>query len=549
MSKRSVKFIKSIALFCCILVFVASLFVTGCSKETGEQINSATVKSSATVAAKTIGGPSTATATTSKETAKATEKAGVADISSTASEVPEISESTSGGDTADVSEDSGYLNEQDVVIADLEEKLGESNIDLGGYKLMVSCNNLFNMPVDEAAGQYGMLDVFIQKMNAAQKKYNFTIEQVLNSNQTQRHEQFLSYTMAGIKYCDVFFTFSSDMFPKFVTQNVILPVSDYIDFETPIIKANKVMYNGTYWNGKHYGIAFRYDLIGYLVAYNSDMLSREGLPDILDLYFTGQWTWNEMLDIAIKCTRDTNGDGILDQYGITVSNGNPWTFMQGILYSNGIAAIDFEGGNPVFALGESKAMRTLQFVSDMVFVNKVFIKTNSEYNKGKVAMIIITGLSTNTSYLKAGVNSITCPLPMGPDVNTPQNFSNSQFYAMSVLCERPADIAKIWTEASIQWTEDSQPIPEIAEANRKYYADDWLWSTDNPNRYFSQAREFDARNSMAIYYKTDFTNGYPGLAAYLQNNLSTPIFDGSKSVAQAVDSVSAYVQDLIDQFK
>ena len=52
------------------------------------------------------------------------------------------------------------------------------------------------------------------------------------------------------------------------------------------------------------------------MVYNQSMLEREGLPDIYDLWTSGNWTWEEAEKLATAVTRDTDGDGSIDQYGI-----------------------------------------------------------------------------------------------------------------------------------------------------------------------------------------------------------------------------------------
>jgi multiple sugar transport system substrate-binding protein len=47
-----------------------------------------------------------------------------------------------------------------------------------------------------------------------------------------------------------------------------------------------------------------------LVVYNKDLFDRAGIP-----YPTDDWTWDDFLRIAKRLTRDTDGDGVIDQWG------------------------------------------------------------------------------------------------------------------------------------------------------------------------------------------------------------------------------------------
>src|SRR5439155_215825 len=47
-----------------------------------------------------------------------------------------------------------------------------------------------------------------------------------------------------------------------------------------------------------------------LVVYNKDLFDRARIP-----YPTDDWTWDDFLRIAQRLTRDTDGDGVIDQWG------------------------------------------------------------------------------------------------------------------------------------------------------------------------------------------------------------------------------------------
>ena len=47
-----------------------------------------------------------------------------------------------------------------------------------------------------------------------------------------------------------------------------------------------------------------------VVAYNRDLLDRAAIP-----YPTDDWTWDDFLRVAKQLTRDTDGDGAIDQWG------------------------------------------------------------------------------------------------------------------------------------------------------------------------------------------------------------------------------------------
>ncbi|MDE6420677.1 MAG: extracellular solute-binding protein, partial [Lachnospiraceae bacterium] len=70
----------------------------------------------------------------------------------------------------------------------------------------------------------------------------------------------------------------------------------------------------------------------YMLAYNKQILDDAGLEYPEDLYARGEWTWDKWREYMIQLTQDTNGDGVIDQYGYC----SRWDFtVYNLLMSNG----------------------------------------------------------------------------------------------------------------------------------------------------------------------------------------------------------------------
>jgi ABC-type glycerol-3-phosphate transport system substrate-binding protein len=94
--------------------------------------------------------------------------------------------------------------------------------------------------------------------------------------------------------------------------------------------------------------------------YNKDDFYRAGLdPD----YFPK--TWGEFKEYALKLTRDTDNDGVNDQFG-TNFNVNEWQFVN-LLHQAGGTLID-EEGRPT--LNSAMGVEALSYVTDMMFKDK-----------------------------------------------------------------------------------------------------------------------------------------------------------------------------------
>ncbi len=101
------------------------------------------------------------------------------------------------------------------------------------------------------------------------------------------------------------------------------------------------------------------------VFYNKNMLDEYGLPDLNELFQSGEWTWQRYKEIASKLTRDTDGDGEIDQWGIAGvwgNTNNPITFLG----ANDAPSAKVVDGKIKFALNEKPAIEAFEFMHELV---------------------------------------------------------------------------------------------------------------------------------------------------------------------------------------
>ena len=92
---------------------------------------------------------------------------------------------------------------------------------------------------------------------------------------------------------------------------------------------------------------------------NLDMWERENLGDPIELYQNGQWTWETLERIAQRATRDTDGDGVIDQWGFAWLDPATWIFANG----GAITRLN-EDGKVVFAMDEPATLEALRILND-----------------------------------------------------------------------------------------------------------------------------------------------------------------------------------------
>ncbi len=131
---------------------------------------------------------------------------------------------------------------------------------------------------------------------------------------------------------DVFYVGPSAV-RSYVDNGYVLPLDDYVDADTigKVWGTTQEIYR---YDGKNVGSGSLYalpkDLSCFAFAYNKDLFDEAGLdyPDPEKPY-----TYDEFVEVCKALTKDTDGDGEIDQWG--VANANQFG-MTPYLYSNGV---------------------------------------------------------------------------------------------------------------------------------------------------------------------------------------------------------------------
>lgn len=147
----------------------------------------------------------------------------------------------------------------------------------------------------------------------------------------------------------------------------------------PLIKKDGRFDSAAYYEGAYaYGnigdvqYALPYESVPTLMFVNKTLLQREGisLPG-------ADWTWEDLLSICRRVTKDTDGDGVIDQFGC---------FDYGwheAVDSNGSLLFEKDGSAAYFT--DPKVEAGVRFVRDLNSVNEGYVVTAREFDQGKVA--------------------------------------------------------------------------------------------------------------------------------------------------------------------
>ncbi len=229
----------------------------------------------------------------------------------------------------------------------------------------------------------------------------------------ENYFQKLHILIAGGLTPDVVFMNSLSL-PVYADNNIFLPLESFLGkpqsplnqktFFEPALKALS-------WKEHLYAIPR--DVSDLVVYYNADLFKQAGL-----LPPKPNWTLQEMLVMAQKLTRDTNGDGVQDQFGISFY-AKPPLFWLPFVWSTGGHL--FNPGLTQFQLNQPKAVQALQFYGDLrnrwhvaPRLEEVGSATMSQlFLQGKLAMMVSGRWSVPILRKQAKFHWDVVPFPQG----------------------------------------------------------------------------------------------------------------------------------------
>ncbi len=129
-----------------------------------------------------------------------------------------------------------------------------------------------------------------------------------------------------------------------------------------------VAYQAGQYQGHSYALPIESNPV--MMCVNKDLLEKEGIsiPD-------SNWTLEDLYAICQKVTKDTDGDGLIDQYGIT-----DYTWKQSLVAYNG----HLRNQNGV-NIDSVEMHQALSFISKLDSLNQRYKVTSNDFDEGKVA--------------------------------------------------------------------------------------------------------------------------------------------------------------------
>jgi multiple sugar transport system substrate-binding protein len=179
-----------------------------------------------------------------------------------------------------------------------------------------------------------------------------------------------------------------DAVPSFVDNGAFLPLDQCLQESgfDPSIYLPGLLAPGQV-DGQQYLLPKDYSPLG--VYYNKKLFDAAGVP-----YPEADWTWDDFLATAQQLTRDDDGDGTPEVWGVQL----PATWTTGFEYwvaAAGGSLISEDGTSFVGYMDSPETIRAVQFYADLYNTHKVapppadlnaFGGGNSEFDNGQAAM-------------------------------------------------------------------------------------------------------------------------------------------------------------------
>jgi len=271
-------------------------------------------------------------------------------------------------------------------------------------------------------------------------------------------------------------------------QGLVRPINDVVDeeFKTRIPSWKINDFDSISKVGDSY-YAFGADPPqGTGIWWNKAIFEREGLVSPYELYINGEWTWDAMRDLAIKATRDTDGDGEIDQWGL--AEYESWTIGLPVWLLASNEATTFridENGHAVFAMDEPEAMAVWEFLYDLAHVSKVMpvegVDRRAVFQAGDAAMIAHrTWGARHFSSMEEDYSFV--PFPKGPKADRHYAvFNHANVWGIPVTSKWP-------TEALVELLYAIFKMPEeYMDADSETEKEDWATSF-----FIMNARDYES---------------------------------------------------------
>lgn len=283
---------------------------------------------------------------------------------------------------------------------------------------------------NQVAKNSAVYEASLEAKEAFEAKYGGKVE-IVAVSWDQQLQKCIDMQTAG-DAPDLVLMYESVFHPA-VMQGVIMNLDDYVDdadYSYYPISPEYYM-----WKGSHYAVPIK----PYLkhITFNRTLFDYEGLEYPDTLYANGEWTFEKFLELGRALTQDTDGDGVIDQWGFSGYGDT----MSHLLIANhgGLMNIDQASGTVTSALKNPETMEAMNWISQMISPsNPMWMTDDSEmfgyFDNNALGMIMGKEIQ-DARELPFDVGMV--PYPAGPSGSTDETYVYSQSWAVPTGSDNP----------------------------------------------------------------------------------------------------------------
>lgn len=198
----------------------------------------------------------------------------------------------------------------------------------------------------------------LQEIADAFHEENPNVSITVNVSDWDTYWDKLQTTLSAGNPPDVF-AMDAPLYPDYQSRGVLLNLQPYIEADgfdlSDYYEVSLQCYNTP---EGYYGLPR--DVQPSVMYYNKDMFDAAGVP-----YPDETWTWETLIEEGQKLTKDTDGDGIIDQYALWADLWDMELYWGAAIWQNGGEILNEDFTQTL--MNEPAAMETFQFIVDQLF--------------------------------------------------------------------------------------------------------------------------------------------------------------------------------------
>lgn len=299
-------------------------------------------------------------------------------------------------------------------------------------------------------------------MSEFKKKYGVDVIN-LNYSYIEEQSKLATIVQSGDKknYMDVV-TLGSTTILKYLSNNLIMPIDDYLDKNDPSWKNRETpngakRFEGFQFNGKTYGSSSN-GWGGMFIYYNKTYLEEKGIKDPYTYYYkNGNWTFDTFLQVAKAALEKSSNGKSVKTYGIST-----WDYMSFLEAAGNTGIVQKPNGKWEITIDQPDGMAGLNLLHELYKAGTFGNCSATDFTKRKVAMII--GTANNILQSTSALEVMSDEVGFVP---LPKKDKNSKQYIVTVPEGRGIAACSQNPRAAMAWIYEFQRA-ELVRDNSSY---------------------------------------------------------------------------------